>query len=113
MLDWNNDNKIDRSKRKLEDLDIISGVHSQQINNAMSNILREMDKQGLVNSKGYDILVQILSLKIYDEKYNNILKFYIDDDIIFTNVTDVKIQKFFIKIEKIKDDAERCITIEF
>ena len=106
MLEWNNDNKIDRSKRKLEDLDIISGVHSQQINNAMSNILREMDKQGLVNSKGYDILVQILSLKIYDEKYNNILKFYIDDDIIFTNVTDVKIQNFLSRIEKIKDDAE-------
>ena len=45
-------------------------------------------------------------MKIYDEKYNNILKFYIDDDIIFTNVTDVKIQNFLSRIEKIKDDAE-------
>lgn len=34
----------------------------------MSSILRTIDQVGMVNQKGFEILIQILSLKIYDEK---------------------------------------------
>lgn len=51
LMNWNGLKKIDRSNRNIEDLDIISGVHSQHVNNAMSNILRAMDKHGMVNQK--------------------------------------------------------------
>lgn len=84
LLGWTEAKTIDRSKRTISNLDIISGVHSTQINDAMSSILRTMDKVGMVNQKGFEILIQILSLKIYDEKRNEknqsrFLDFYITE----------------------------------
>lgn len=112
LVNWNNKKTIDRSNRDIEDLDIISGIHSQQINNAMSNILRTMDKQGMVNQKGYEILLQILSLKIYDEKRNeknklSKLEFYIgEDEKNYSKLSDKGLQKFIDRIEGIKKEAE-------
>lgn len=110
LKEWDNNLKIDRSKRTIYDLDVISGVHSQQINTAMSHILRIMDKQGLVNQKGYEILLQIISLKIYDEKRNEkfgtSLDFYIADELQSINLADPLIQEFINRIESIKEEAE-------
>lgn len=110
LMNWNGLKKIDRSNRNIEDLDIISGVHSQQVNNAMSNILRTMDKHGMVNQKGYDILLQILALKIYDEKrnekYKDKLKFYIEDDV-FSSLSDISLQKFLNRIGELRDSAKK------
>lgn len=110
LKEWDNNLKIDRSKRTIFDLDVISGVHSQQINTAMSHILRTMDKQGLVNQKGYEILLQIISLKIYDEKRNEkfgtSLDFYIADEVQSINLADPLIQEFINRIESIKEEAE-------
>lgn len=79
----NKTTEIDRSKRLVDDLDVITGVHSLQINNAISNILRTMDKVGLVNQRGYQLLIQILAMKIFDEKrseeYKKYLEFYAKD----------------------------------
>ena len=61
VLNWAGSKENDRSKRTINDLDIISGLQSTQINDAMSAILRTMDKLGMVNQKGFEILVQILS----------------------------------------------------
>lgn len=60
--------KIDRSKRTVDDLEIITGVYSTQLSEGISNILRAMDKVSLKNQRGYEILIQIMALKIYDEK---------------------------------------------
>lgn len=102
--------EIDYSKRTLKDLDIISGVHSTQINDAMSEILRTMDKVSLVNQKGFLILIQILSLKIYDEKSkengNEFLQFYITkDEQNYTKLSDESLQNFIKRIENIKGKA--------
>lgn len=59
---------IDRSCRTIDDLDIITGVYSKQLTDGVSNILRVMDKVGMKNQRGYEILIQILALKIFDEK---------------------------------------------
>lgn len=85
LLDWTEPKIIDRSKRNITNLAIISGVHSTQINDAMSSILRTMDKVGMVSQKGFEILIQILSLKIFDEKRNeknpkHYLDFYINEE---------------------------------
>ena len=82
VINWKNCAEIDRSKRTINDLDIISGIQSTQINDAMSSILRTMDKVGMKNQKGFEILIQILALKIFDEKQNEknpniFLNFYI------------------------------------
>ncbi len=60
--------KIDRSKRTIDDLDIVTGIYSKQLTDGISDILRVMDKIGMKNQRGYEILIQIMALKIFDEK---------------------------------------------
>jgi type I restriction enzyme M protein len=104
--------EIDRSKRKFEDLDPISGIHAKQINNAMSDILRTMDKVGLVNQRGYELLIQILALKIYDEKQcehipTNYLRFYLtDEELHAQGLTSNQIQEFITRMKDIFSDAK-------
>lgn len=112
LIEWTAPHTIDRSKRGINDLDIISGVHSTQINNAMSSILRTMDKQGMVNQKGFEILIQILSLKIYDEKRNEnsskkYLEFYLtDEEKNYKTLADKELQKFIKRITDLRDEAQ-------
>lgn len=101
----------DRSKRSINDLDIISGLQSTQINDAMSAILRTLDKLGMVNQKGFELLVQILSLKIYDEKRNEkqtnrTLDFYIKtEERQFTQLSENGIQTFLKRITNLTEEA--------
>lgn len=111
VLEWTAPQSLDRSKRGINDLDLISGVHSTQINDAMSSILRTMDKVGMVNQKGFEILIQILSLKIYDEKRNEkqntqFLDFYItEDEKNFKSLADNPLQEFVKRINNLRETA--------
>lgn len=111
VLEWTEAKTIDRSKRVIKELDIISGVHSTQINDAMSSILRTMDKVGMVNQKGFEILIQILSLKIYDEKRNEktasrFLDFYItEEEKNFKSLADKLLQEFIKRINDLREEA--------
>lgn len=111
VLNWAGSKETDRSKRTINDLDIISGLQSTQINDAMSAILRTMDKLGMVNQMGFQILVQILSLKIFDEKRNEKqpdrkLDFYVKtEERQFNNLADKGIQEFIKRISNLKNDA--------
>lgn len=98
----------DYSGRHLIDLGIISKTDSRKLNDALYQILHTMDKCGLVNQKGYNILIQLLALKIYDEKHNNgDLKFYINpDEMNYTALTDDGIQDFLNRLEKLREDAK-------
>ena len=71
---------LDRSQRTIDDLDIVTGIYSKQLTEGISNILRVMDKIGMKNQRGYEILIQIMALKIYDEKrsLNRYPKQYLD-----------------------------------
>lgn len=112
LLEWTETPAIERSKRAITDLDIISGVHSTQINDAMSSILRTMDKVGMVTQKGFEILIQILSLKIFDEKRNEktpkrFLDFYItDEEKNFKTLADESLQGFVKRINTLREDAK-------
>lgn len=112
LLSWNQSHEIDRSTRTIKDLDIITGVHSTQINDAMSAILRTMDKVGLVNETGFQILIQILSIKIFDEKENERiprrhLKFYITpEERKFRTLADSSIQSFLTRFKSLLNDAQ-------
>jgi len=116
--------EIDRSKRTINDLDLITGIHSSQINIAISNILKKMDKVSMVNERGYEILIQMLALKIFDEKrslkYTENLKFYETQeeqkklDLLFyinpsekeyISLNDKSIQEFIKRIRKLYNDA--------
>jgi type I restriction enzyme M protein len=112
LLEWVSPKKIDRSKRTIHDLDRVSGVQSKQINDAMSAVLRTMDEKGLVNQRGYEILVQIIALKIYDEKQNEkhpskYLRLYItDEESRYSDLNDPNIHVFLERISKLRQGAE-------
>lgn len=112
MIKYNEDSKILTSyaNRKLCELNIISKTDSKKLNDALYAILHTMDKCGLVNQKGYNILIQLLALKIYDEKYNTEnLKFYINpDEAKFKDLADEDLQEFIDRIEHLRNNA-KCI----
>lgn len=109
MIKYNEDSKILTSyaSRKLCELNIISKTDSKKLNDVLYAILHTMDKCGLVNQKGYNILIQLLALKIYDEKYNTEnLKFYINpDEAKFKDLADEDLQEFIDRVEHLRDNA--------
>lgn len=103
---------INRTNRTINDLEIISGIHTKQVNDALSNILRTLEKVGLFNQIGYGLLIQVLALKIFDEKTNQkdpsrTLRFYItEDERKYKSLADSSIQQFIGRIKSIYDDAK-------
>lgn len=103
---------INRSNRIINDLEIIISITSTQIRDVLSNILRTLDKVGLVNQKGYEILIQTLALKIFDEKRNehnlNLkLQFYIEDkEKQYEKLSETNIKNFISRMKKIYENAE-------
>ena len=101
----------DRSRRTIDDLETISGIHTKQVNDALSNILRSLDKVGLVNQTGYALLIQVLALKISDEKDNEknrrkFLRYYITEaERTYKSLADSSIQQFIRRIRDIWNDA--------
>lgn len=106
--DKSSKNIIDYSGRTIDELSIISKTDSKRLNDALYQILHTMDKCGLVNQKGYNILIQLLALKIYDEKHNtNNLKYYINsNEQNYKTIADDGIQEFIARIDKIKKSAK-------
>jgi len=113
---------LDRANRTVEDLDIVTGVFSIQVNDSISDILRTFDKVSLDNQRGYEILIQMIALKIFDEKKNEWLKYYIQDEENkdlkklkfyiesderdYTTLNDKNIQNFIKRISELKKQAE-------
>jgi len=107
----NRPSALDRSRRGIADLDIITTIASVQIQSALSDVLRALDKGGLVNQRGYAILIQALALKIFDEKRNERapqrhLEFYVTDaEAQFHALAERPIQAFIVRMKAIRDDA--------
>lgn len=117
---------IDRSKRTIDDLETITGVYSKQMTDGISSILRVMDKVGMKNQRGYEILIQTLALKIYDEKrslnvdprayldfYNtneereklNLLFYINKEELGASSLNDEIIQKFISRMRQLYNEA--------
>lgn len=103
----------DYSGRTLTDLSVISKIDSKKLSSALARIVYVLDECGLKSGqRGYNILIQMLALKIYDEKFNaNSLKYYINkDEEEYTGLTDDGIQGFLMRIEKIRQNAKTVYT---
>lgn len=96
------------SNRTINQLEIIAKTDSRRLNDALYQILHTMDRCGLVNQRGYNILIQLLALKIYDEKKNDQnLQFYINqDESTYRTLADDGIQDFLKRINRIKEAAK-------
>ena len=118
--------KIDRSKRTIDDLEIISGVYSTQLTDGISAILRAMDKVSMKNQRGYEILIQIIALKIFDEKRSakinlfldwhktdkekerlDLLFFVTDKERNYIDLSDDNIQTFIERMRQLYNDASQ------
>ena len=101
----------DRSNRGITDLDVITSIAAQQMRDALSHVLRTLDKAGLVNQRGYEILIQVSALKISDEKRNErnpstpLTFFAEEDELSFESLEDPAIQRFIDRMKKIKEAA--------
>lgn len=126
--------EIDRSKRTVDDLDPITGAASSQISYAVSNILKTLDRVGLRNPRGYEILIELLALKIFDEKRSEeykqttsdkkylkfyqaesekaVLSFFITDaEKQFFKLSDEDVRSFVERIRKLYNDAAEKYNI--
>jgi len=108
--------EIDRSKRNIYDLYPITGMNSKEINNAMLQMLRTLDSVGLVNQRGYEVIIESLALKIRDEKRNissidrnvedNLKFFIVDEEKEYNNLGDTNIQQFIGRMQSLYEDAQ-------
>ena len=118
---------LDRSNRNVDDLELISGASTNQLKDSVAEILKVMSAQSMDNERGYEILIQILALKIFDEKRSaeNLeeekLKFYAeeiesrnidalsffikDTEQAFIKLSDENIQLFIQRMKKLYKDA--------
>ena len=117
---------IDRTKRTIDDLDIITGIYSRQLTDGISTILRVMDKVSMKNQRGYEILIQIMALKIFDEKRSAKIDAHLDfyksdpekekldllfyitkDERNFTSLNDSAIQSFIQRMRELYGEASQ------
>ncbi len=112
MYDEEDKKIINYAGRSLSELGIISKNDSRKLNAALYQILHTMDKCGLVNQKGYNILIQLIALKIYDEKHNNgNLQFYINPvEEQYAVLTDDNTQDFLNRLENLRVSAKTSYT---
>jgi type I restriction enzyme M protein len=101
-----------RAGRSIDDLETISELASQQMQDALSDVLRALDRQSLNNERGYRIFIETLATKIYDEKRNEEtpsqkLDFYIsEDEVKGHSLSDAKVQQFVKRLEKVHTAAK-------
>ena len=103
---------LSRKDRTIFDLDVISSIQTYQLETAFSQVLRTLDSCGLVNQRGYELLIQVFALKIFDEKRSQkkpdcTLNFYIDDnEASFSSLRDKEIQAFVLRMQNVWSEAE-------
>lgn len=104
--------QIDRSRRSYDELDAITSRATVQLQTALSEVLRTLDKAGLVNQRGYQILIETFALKIFDEKRNEKypgkkLEFFITEpEAAFHDLNEKAIQDFIKRMKGIRAEAE-------
>lgn len=104
---------FDRSNRTIFDLDIITTIASVQIQTALSDVLRSLDKVNLVDQRGYGIFLQTFALKVFDEKRNEkhqhrLLDFYVTkDEASFHILSEAPIKEFISRMTTLRTDASR------
>lgn len=108
----NKDIKYDKSKLKVEELDIVYTINDENIKNSLSNILRMLESVSLFNEEGYLILIQLIAMKIYDEKqselHGSFLRFYKDDlENLKNGLNDSNSVKFVNRMKDLYDEAKR------
>lgn len=107
----NKNSKKDRSDMKIEDLDIVYTIQDDNMKNALNSIIRVIDSVSLSDEEGYMILIQLIAMKIYDEKqrqdHGGNIQFYINEDECYRGSLNViEVQSFINRMKKLYDEAK-------
>ena len=103
--------QIDRSHRSYTELDVITSIATVQLQTTLSEVLRTLDRAGLVNQRGYQILIETFALKIFDEKRNEKypnkkLTFFItESEAVFQALNAKGIQDFIKRLKDLRAEA--------
>lgn len=103
--------KADRSQLHIEDLDIVYTIQDDNMKNALNSIMRVLDSVSLSNEEGYMILIQLIAMKIYDEKqredHGGYIQFYINDEECYQGSLNVaNVQKYITRMKKLYKEAK-------
>ncbi|MBO6070202.1 MAG: SAM-dependent DNA methyltransferase, partial [Succinivibrionaceae bacterium] len=95
----------------IEDLDVVYTIQDDNMKNALNSILCALDSVSLSNEEGYMILIQLIAMKIYDEKqrleHGGYINFYcLDEEQYIGNLNDEKVQNFITRMRKLFDEAK-------
>ncbi|MBQ9608947.1 MAG: N-6 DNA methylase [Lachnospiraceae bacterium] len=107
----NKNGKTDRSQLRIEDLDIVYSIQDDNMRNALKSIMVVLESVSLGNEEGYMILIQMIAMKIYDEKqrldHGGFLRFYINDDEIYqSDLNNENVQKFIERMAGLYNEAK-------
>lgn len=101
-----------REKLKIEDLDMVYTINDESMKTALSHILRTLESVSLFNEEGYSLLIQLIALKIFDEKqseqHGSFLRFYInEDENVVTSLSEPGVQVFVERMKELYKEAKR------
>lgn len=102
--------------QKIEDLDIIQTITDENVKSSLNRILRRLDSVSLFNEEGYLILIQLLALKIYDEKQSELhgspLRFFVrNEEVVADSLNNENVQIFLSRLQDIYNEAKRYYKI--
>ena len=103
--------KVDRSRLHIGDLDIVYTIQDDNMKNALNAIMRVLDSVSLSNEEGYMILIQIIAMKIYDEKqrqdHGGYIQLYCaDDEQYIGDISNANLQKFIARMKQLYSEAK-------
>ena len=103
--------KMKYADLKVEELDIVFTINDENIKLSLSQILKTMDAISMYDETGYLILIQLIALKIFDEKqsetYGTKLRFYVESEEIFNDDLGSKaVQQFLSRLQSLFDEAK-------
>lgn len=107
----NKNEKTDRSQLHIEDLDIVYTIQDDNMKKSLNSIIHVLDSVSLSNEEGYMILIQLIAMKIYDEKqredHGGYIQFYINDDEYYKgSLNDENVQKYVSRMKDLYKEAK-------
>lgn len=107
----NKDDRTDRGKMHIEDLDIVYTIQDDNMKNALNSIMRVLDSVSLADEEGYMILIHLIAMKIYDEKqrqdHGGFMQFYINDNEYYRDsLNNSNVQHFIERMKTLYSEAK-------
>jgi type I restriction enzyme M protein len=112
LIKRNSTTIINKRELKVEDLDIVHTITDENIKLALSHILRTLESVSLFNEEGYQILIQMIAIKIFDEKQSDLhgsyIRFFVDDsEILRDTLSNKDVQSFITRMQDLYSEAKR------